>query len=158
LPPKSTQRISHLVLANAVGIKIGDRETRDIIDIFAKTEKELNELAYFDPAVAARDYKAMPEADVRVAARNREATARYGWSPYLHDPKLKSRLHRICIPTLFVWGTADRVLSEAYGRAYAAAIPGARFETIERAGHYPHIEQPDAFARTVNAFIEGKSR
>jgi pimeloyl-ACP methyl ester carboxylesterase len=155
---KSTQRISHLVLANAVGIKVSDRETRDIVDIFAKTEKELNELAYFDPAVAARDYKAMPEADVRVAARNREATARYGWSPYLHDPKLKSRLHRIRVPTLFLWGTADRVLSDGYGRAYAAAVPGARFETIERAGHYPHIEQPDAFARMVSAFIEGKSR
>ena len=102
---KSTARLSHLVLANAVGIKVGDRETRDIVDIFAITEKELNELAYFDPAIAARDYKAMPEDDVRIVARNREATARYGWSPYMHDPKLKGRLHRIRIPTLFLWGT-----------------------------------------------------
>ena len=42
---KSTQRLSHLVLANAVGIKVGDRETRDIADIFAITESEFNELA-----------------------------------------------------------------------------------------------------------------
>src|SRR6266850_6665521 len=126
---KSTQRISHLVLANAVGIKVGTRETRDIADIFAITESEFNELAYFDARLGARDYAAMPEAEVRVAARNREATARYGWSPYLHDPKLKGRLHRIRIPTLFLWGAADRILSEAYGRAYCAAIPGARFET-----------------------------
>ena len=34
---KSTRRISHLVLANAVGIKVGGRETRDIADIFAIT-------------------------------------------------------------------------------------------------------------------------
>jgi pimeloyl-ACP methyl ester carboxylesterase len=155
---KSTQRIARLVLANAVGIKVGDRETRDIADIFALTEDKLNELAYFDPKIAARDYKAMPEADVRTVARNREATARYGWSPYLHDPKLKGRLHRIRIPTLFLWGTADRILSEAYGRAYCAAIPGARFETIERAGHYPHSEQPDEFARRVLAFAEGTSK
>jgi pimeloyl-ACP methyl ester carboxylesterase len=155
---KSTQRIGRLVLANAVGIKVGDRETRDIVDIFAKTEPELNALAYFDPQIAARDYKAMPEADVRVVARNREATARYAWSPYMHDPKLKGRLHRIRVPTLFLWGTADRILSEAYGRAYCAAIAGARFETIERAGHYPHIEAPDAFARAVLAFLEGSSK
>src|SRR6266478_1367428 len=61
---KSTQRISHLVLANTVGIKVGDRETRDIADVFAKTEKDLNELVYFDPGTAARDYKTMADADV----------------------------------------------------------------------------------------------
>ena len=34
---KSTERIAALVLANAVGIKPGDRETRDIADIYAVT-------------------------------------------------------------------------------------------------------------------------
>jgi pimeloyl-ACP methyl ester carboxylesterase len=153
---KSTQRISRLVLANTVGIKVGDRETRDIADVFAKTEKDLNELVYFDPSTAARDYKTMADADVRTVARNREATARYAWSPYMHNPKLKGRLHRIRIPTLILWGAADRVLSESYGRAFCAAIAGARFVTIERAGHYPHIEQPDVFADRVQAFIDGQ--
>src|SRR5439155_23066281 len=127
---KSTARLSHLVLANAVGIKVGARDTRDIVDIFAITEPELNKLAYFDPKLAERDYKAMAEADVRIVARNREASARYGWSPYMHDPKLKGRLHRIRIPTLFLWGTADRILSEDYGRAYCARIPAARLRPI----------------------------
>jgi pimeloyl-ACP methyl ester carboxylesterase len=155
---KSTARLSHLVLANAVGIKVGDRETRDIADIFAVTEPELNALAYSDPKSAARDYKTMAEADLRLIARNREATARYAWSPYMHDPKLKARLHRIHIPTLFLWGTDDRILSESYGRAYAAAIPGARFEVVPRAGHFPHLEQPEEFARKVFAFVEGQSK
>src|SRR5437667_6896212 len=53
---KSTRRLSHLVLANPVGIKVGDRETRDIVDIFALTEAELNAIAYFDPRIAERDY------------------------------------------------------------------------------------------------------
>ena len=100
----------------------------------------------------------MAEDDVRVIARNREASARYGWSPYMHDPKLKGRLHRIRIPTLFLWGIADRILSEDYGRAYCAAIPGARFETIASAGHYLHIEAPDAFARAIFAFTQGQAK
>jgi pimeloyl-ACP methyl ester carboxylesterase len=54
---------------------------------------------------------------------------------------------------LFLWGTSDRILSEAYGRAYCAAIPKARFEPIERAGHFPHLEQPEEFARRLFAFI-----
>jgi pimeloyl-ACP methyl ester carboxylesterase len=149
---KSTARIARLVMANAVGIKVGDRETRDIADIFALTDPQLNEIAYWDPKIAARDYKAMPVAAVTAIARNREALGRYGWQPYMHDPKLKGRLHRIRIPTLFLWGTHDRVLTEGYGRAYCAAIPGARFELIDKAGHFPHVEQPQIFADRVLAF------
>ena len=153
---KSTARLSRLVMANAVGIKVGDRETRDIADIFALTEPEYLAIAYCDPAVGRRDYKALPEAEVLAAARAREATARFAWQPYFHNPQLKSRLHRIRIPTLFLWGAHDRMLSEAYGRAYCAAIPGARFEPVERAGHFPHQEQPALFAERVLAFMGGK--
>jgi pimeloyl-ACP methyl ester carboxylesterase len=149
---KSTARMSHLVMANAVGIKVSGRETRDIVDIFALLDPDLDKLAYFDPRAGERDYKNLPVDDVAVTARNREALARFAWQPYMHDPKLKSRLHRIRIPTLFLWGTHDRVLSEAYGRAYCAAIPGARFELVDKAGHFPHIEQPQVFADRVLAF------
>jgi pimeloyl-ACP methyl ester carboxylesterase len=45
------------------------------------------------------------------------------------------------------------MVSEPYGRAYCAAIPGARFELIDQAGHFPHIEQPDEFADRILAFI-----
>jgi len=72
----------------------------------------------------------------------------------MHNPKLKGRLHRVALPTLFLWGTADRILSESYGRGYCALIPGARFETIESAGHFPHLEQPEEFARRVLGFAQ----
>ena len=73
----------------------------------------------------------------------------------MHNPKLRGRLHSVDVPTLILWGTADRIVLNAdYGRAFAAAIPGARLETIERAGHYPHIEQPQEFARRALAFAE----
>jgi pimeloyl-ACP methyl ester carboxylesterase len=149
---KSTARISHLVLANSVGIKVGGRETRDIVDVFAVLEPQFNKLAYADPKAGERDYKALPEAELIATARNRESLARFAWSPYMHNPKLKSRLHRIRIPTLFLWGRDDCILSESYGRAFAAEIPGAQFELIDKAGHFPHIEQPQAFADRVLAF------
>jgi pimeloyl-ACP methyl ester carboxylesterase len=153
---KTTARMARLVMANAVGVKVGDRETRDIADIFALTEPEFLEIAYCDPAVGRRDYKALPDNDVLAAARAREATARLAWNPYFHNPRLKSRLHRIHIPTLFLWGSHDRMLSEAYGRGYCGMIPGARFEPIERAGHFPHQEQPQVFAEKVMAFVKAK--
>jgi pimeloyl-ACP methyl ester carboxylesterase len=151
---KDSSRLSRLVLANAIGVKIGDRETRDIVDIWSLMPDELDKLAYFDPKAGGVDYKNLPDAVALTAARNREAYARLAWSPYMHNPKLKDRLHRLRMPTLFLWGTADRILSEKYGRGFCAMIKGARFETIERAGHFPHIEQPDEFARRVLTFAD----
>ena len=153
---KSAARFARLIMANAVGVKVGDRETRDIVDIFALTDQEYLDIAYADPQAGRRDYKSLPDGEVLAAARAREATARFAWNPYFHNPRLKSRLHRIRIPTLFLWGTRDRVLSEAYGRAYCGMIPGARFEPIERAGHFPHQERPEVFAERVLAFAAGK--
>jgi pimeloyl-ACP methyl ester carboxylesterase len=149
---KSTARMSRLVLANAIGIKVGNRETRDIVDIFALLEPDFNKLAYVDPTLGLRDYKSLPDAEVIATARNRESLARFAWQPYMHDPKLKSRLHRIRIPTLVLWGKRDGILNEGYGRAFAAAIPGARFEPVDQAGHFPHLEQPQLFADRVFAF------
>ncbi len=96
----------------------------------------------------------MSEADLLPIARSREALARYGWQPYMHDPKLKQRLHRIRVPTLVLWGEADRIVAPSYGQAYAAALPSARFELLARAGHFPHLEAPDRFAASVLAFRE----
>ena len=154
---KSSDRLSQLVMANAIGVKIGDRETRDIVDIWALMPNEFNELAYSDPKAGERDYKTLPEAESIVAARNREAYARVAWSPYMHNPKLKSRLHRIKLPTLFLWGMSDRILTEKYGRGYCSLIEGARFEPIEKAGHFPHIEQPQEFARRALGFANESS-
>jgi len=153
---KSTARMARLVLGNPVGIKVGDRETRDILDIFAMLEGEFLDKAFADPASGKRDYRAMSDDEVTIAARNRETAALYTWSPYMHDPKLKGRLHRIRIPTLVLWGTADRLVGENYGRAFCAAVPGGAFETVAGAGHFPHIEQPKAFAERALAFADGK--
>ena len=151
---KDSSRLSRLVMANAIGVKIGDRETRDIVDIWALMPDEFNALAYSDPKVGERDYKNLPEAESLCAARNREAYARLAWSPYMHNPKLKNRLHRIKLPTLFLWGMADRILSEKYGRGYCGLIADAKFEPIEKAGHFPHLEQPEQFASRVLAFAD----
>jgi pimeloyl-ACP methyl ester carboxylesterase len=155
---KSTARMSRLVLANPVGIKVGDRETRDILDVFAMLESEFHDKAFVDPVAARRDYRAMSEDELRIVARNRESAARFAWSPYMHDPKLRDRLHRIGIPTLVLWGAGDRLVDESYGRAFCAAVPRAKFERIEGAGHFPHLEQPKLFAEPALAFAALNSR
>jgi pimeloyl-ACP methyl ester carboxylesterase len=150
---KSTERVARLILVAPLGIKVGDRETRDIPDIFALHPDEVLRLQYYDPARARLDHSALSDDRLTVIARNREATAFYAWEPYFHDPKLRARLHRITVPTLLLWGADDRfVAANYYGAAYQEAIPGAGLETIPRAGHFPHLEQPEALVERVRAF------
>ena len=151
---KSTARLSQLVLVAPLGIKVGDRETRDIPDIFALPPEEVTRLQYHDPARVAVDYASLSDDELLVIARNREATALYAWEPYFHNPKLRQRLYRVALPTLLVWGARDRfVTPDYYGTAYRDAIPGAQFTVIDQAGHWPHLEQPEVFAERVGAFL-----
>jgi pimeloyl-ACP methyl ester carboxylesterase len=151
---RSTERLRGLVLVAPVGIKIGDRETRDIPDIFALPPGEVLRLQYREPERAAIDPSKLSDDQMTVIARNREATALYAWEPYFHNPKLRQRLHRIKVPTLLLWGVDDRFVAAAnYGAAYRDAIPGARLETIDRAGHFPHLEQPETLVEKVRAFL-----
>ena len=155
---KSTERLSHVVLADAVGIKLGDREQRDIVDIFTTKQSEIDRLAFHDPKIAAIDHASISDEDAHILFRNREATALFAWSPYMYDPKLASRLHRIRVPTLVLWGASDRIASPDYGRAYSKLISAAQFELIEDAGHYPHIERPDLFTRKIVEFVSRARR
>jgi pimeloyl-ACP methyl ester carboxylesterase len=150
---KCTARVAGLVLIAPLGIKVGDRETRDIPDIFALHPDEVLKTQYHDPALARVDHAALSDDRLTVIARNREATALYAWEPYFHDPKLRGRLHRIRVPTVLLWGAEDRfVAADSYGAAYRDAIPGARLETIAGAGHFPHLEQPATVVERVRTF------
>jgi pimeloyl-ACP methyl ester carboxylesterase len=150
---KCTARVARLVLVAPLGIKVGDRETRDIPDIFALHPDEVLRVQYHEPARVRVDHATLSDDRLTVIARNREATALYAWEPYFHDPKLRGRLRRIGVPTLLLWGAEDRfAAADSYGAAYRDAIPGARLETIAGAGHFPHLEQPAAVVERVRTF------
>jgi pimeloyl-ACP methyl ester carboxylesterase len=96
----------------------------------------------------------MPEEELHIVARNRETLALLTWEPYMHNPKLKHRLHRVNVPTLFLRGASDGIVSAEYLERYAALIPKARSDTIGEAGHLPQVEQPDTTAAKVLHFLE----
>lgn len=144
--------LDKLVLVDAVGIKISDRETADIVDVFNTSPETVKRLAWHDPMLAP-DFDDMTDEAIVAHARSWEALCLYGWQPYLYNPALKRWLRRIAVPTMVLWGEHDGIVTPAYGRAYADLIPGARFQAIARAGHSPHLEQPDAFADALVGFL-----
>ena len=58
------------------------------------------------------------------------------------------------VPTLIVWGARDPVIPAAHGASAHAAIPGSRFELFERAGHFPHRDDPQRFTRVLLDFLD----
>jgi pimeloyl-ACP methyl ester carboxylesterase len=151
-------RLDNLILVDAVGIKVTGPETPDILDLFNTAPAEVQRRSWHDPVRWSPDFDAMADEALVAHARNRDALCLYAWHPYLYNPQLTRWLARISLPTLVLWGASDRIVTPAYGRAYAALIPGARFEVIDSAGHHPEIEQAAAFAERVVAFLEAPCR
>lgn len=56
--------------------------------------------------------------------------------------------HRLRVPAAVVWGTEDPVLPMVLGRATARDL-GADFVPVPGSGHFPHEEDPQAFAEAV---------
>jgi pimeloyl-ACP methyl ester carboxylesterase len=80
-------------------------------------------------------------------------TGKFVWP--LPDRGLKRRIHRIAAPTLIVWGEGDRIAGPGYAEEFAKRIGGARIAMIGKAGHLPHLEQPEAVTKAVLDFIGG---
>jgi pimeloyl-ACP methyl ester carboxylesterase len=57
------------------------------------------------------------------------------------------------VPTLIVWGALDNTIPVQHGRAAHEAIPHSRFETLPRAAHFPHLENPEGLARAIRDFV-----
>ena len=63
------------------------------------------------------------------------------------------RIAEITVPTLVMAGRDDFVFPPEHQLELAAAIPHARLQIIERAGHNPHSEQPAQVMAAVRDFI-----
>jgi len=143
-------RITSLILIDAVGIEVADEPIRDVFALDARGVAEYSfhdaERFYVDPATVSPERAATQQANM--------ATMRViAGDPYMHDPKLLNRLGRIKIPVLVIWGESDRIVTPAYGTAYAAAFQDSRFEIITETGHLPQIERPTATFALIDSYM-----
>lgn len=138
-------RIERIVLVDAVGIDVPEHP---VVDFFALRLEEIADLSYHDPDPYRIDPAAMSPEQQATMAGNRAALATYGGAT-MTDPTLRGRLAGITVPTLVLWGEADRIVDPDFGRAYAAAIPGSSFLLLPHTGHVPQIESPEVLLRAI---------
>jgi 3-oxoadipate enol-lactonase len=62
---------------------------------------------------------------------------------------------RIAAPVLVAPGAHDFLWPPAIGQQVADLIPGARYAILTEAGHFPHLQAPEALARMASGFFSG---
>jgi pimeloyl-ACP methyl ester carboxylesterase len=163
LATRYPDRVGKMVLVNPVGIYI---DGAPMAEMFGRTPAELAEMLFADQShPIAQAMHAMAEFTGDVGRQVEipiemvlpmwkaiSATAKLGWDPYLHNPKLRGRLHRITSPTLVIAGAQDGLVPPIYAETFAAEIPDAHLEVIDDAAHWLPFEKPAELAALVREF------
>ena len=137
-----------VVLLGATGIEVPGHP---VADAFSLSPQELSQRSYHDPQRFRIDPSKLTPEQTALFATNRAALKVYGGS--MVDAGLRERLRAMTQPVLAVWGEADRIVDRDYGRAYAEAMPNARFQLLAGTGHVPQVETPELLAETLWPFI-----
>jgi pimeloyl-ACP methyl ester carboxylesterase len=147
----SRERFDRLVLVCPAGLWLDDAP---IPDFFTFTPQQMIETALADPrGPVAQILKAQfenPETVIEMY-RAMASAGKLLWP--IPDKGLKKRIHRLTLPTLVLWGAADKLIPPVYGDEFAKRIPGAKLVTLHGAGHLPMLEQQDSFVEEVGKFL-----
>lgn len=149
-----------LVLVDAAGLWL---DTAPMGEVFGGPPGELALRLFHDQqhpiaqmlhAAGETAWEAAPPEEVLLAFhQSNEATAKIAWNPYFHNPALEGRLDRVTAPTLVLWGDDDRLIPRPHGERYRDRIRGSVLRAIPSCGHLPALEQPEALAGEVAAFV-----
>jgi pimeloyl-ACP methyl ester carboxylesterase len=143
-----------LVLVGAAGLQPEDGH---VWDYFVHSSREAFAQAFCDPAHVpeyAQYYGRAWTAEEEIQAeQNREMAARLVWKPYMRSHTLPALLQGVATPTLVIWGREDAIVPLNVGQRFVRTIPGATAKVLDRCGHMPEMEQPEAFVQAVLDFL-----
>lgn len=149
----STARLLKLVLVAPVGLDVPEHPT---VDLLAIPPEELPGYLTTEVEKVFGPPDAPPPPPEFLAARQREgesfATMLSRGAP--HETGLGRWLHRIDVPTLVLWGEADRLVPFEQAAVWAAGMPNAKVHSIPGAGHLLFEERTEA-AEVVADFLRG---
>jgi pimeloyl-ACP methyl ester carboxylesterase len=105
-----------------------------------------------DIAEFARGYGSLADADARSAFLH---TLRAVIEPGGQRVNATDRLYLAeDLPSLVIWGRRDPIIPVRHAGEAHRGMPGSRMEVFDDAGHFPQLEEPVRFARTLGDFID----
>ncbi len=145
--------VRRLVMVDSAGLRV---EGAPVAELFLDDFDKMRNLLFFDPHGPAVE-QAMPTSvnDPRMLnwLRAREATARVGWNPYLHNPRLPRHLHRVRCPVALLWGDQDRLIPVQHGEYFARHLPRASLSVFPDCGHMLPFEECNRFVEETVEFL-----
>lgn len=133
------ERVDHLVLACASGLLAGPRAR----------------MALHLPRAAVTGRVAFMPRVIADAARTGPLKLWQSAGDLLRD-SVQDLLPSLTARTLVIWGARDALVPPAIGRRLAAAIPGARYAELPRAGHVVMVDAPEQFNALVLDFLASR--
>ena len=145
LASQNPNLISKLVLVDSAGFAM-DSGKKSAIALVAKIAKP-----FFKPkimqglrkgiykAIGAEDYLATPELQktfVNIVSED-----------------LTEDMRRISVPTLIVWGNADKETPVEFLYKMKSLIPNTKYQILSNAGHFSFLDNPEEFAQALLAFF-----
>jgi proline iminopeptidase len=137
--PDTAERQAGLTFASQFGDKSAeDANIREYLSmIFYSPEKRDAFLAQFSSGSYNKEVNEAVSKDV----------ARFDLNP---------EIKKFRFPTLVITGRYDMNVAPLIAYQIHKAIPGSRFAVFEKSSHLPFTEEPEAFARTVEDFLQTK--
>ncbi|MFQ3582518.1 MAG: alpha/beta fold hydrolase [Chloracidobacterium sp.] len=145
-------RVMRLILVDSAGVRFEPAPDRALLDPGTTPEDFSNflKVLFFNPpqlpAPLIRDFQAQARQQAWVIDRALAAMM-------TGDDALEPRLPTITAPTLIIWGKQDALLPLHSGEIIKSGLPTANVVVLDRCGHMPPIERPDAFRREVERFL-----
>jgi pimeloyl-ACP methyl ester carboxylesterase len=147
---RDTARLKSVSLLAPAGVRSAEVPFGDI---FLWSPEEHARRSFYDKRLAEERMHQLPMLDPDVQLQNRAAAARLAWNPRLNNPQLPYWLHRIDVPTLFVWGREDEICPIACAEPFMKPMRNARLEALDHTGHALHTERPNEVAASLDKFF-----
>jgi pimeloyl-ACP methyl ester carboxylesterase len=158
------ERVSKLVLVNPAGLYIPGAPIGDIFgrspkemaaDMFADQNHPMAQIMLqMDRLITEGGVGSISFEMIKPQIQAMTATARIGWNPYLHNPKLQGRLWRVKARTLVIRADRDTLIPAAHCQTYASQIQGARLVVVPDTAHMIVLERPAELAAMVGEFLD----
>ena len=151
---RARHRISGLVLANTRAVPDTPEGVETRRALAARLRAEGNVLVDEPPPLLSDDAPEGLRRRVRAWIADQRAEAIAAAALGLAErPDSTPDLPGIDVPTLVITSSGDRLIPPDVSIAMGQAIPGARTEVLEGAGHLSNLEAPEAFAALLREHL-----
>jgi non-heme chloroperoxidase len=149
-------RVRQLVLIDSFAVMRGNPGVREIWDFVSSTPGDSVDEAFVREFQQSTLAQPVPpeffEAVVRESLKVPLFVWRAVFQGFLEEDN-SDELSKIKNPTLIVWGDQDTFCTRSDQQTLTDAIRDSRLIVYHGAGHAPHWEEPERFARDLNEFI-----